>query len=118
MKWFLTWLRRGGQSKPLLAVPVAPEWSHEDAANWNQFLRSQTGQSLWLRARAMEAATCVNACAGKHEPKMAGGISFTLNWLEQMANAEAISRASLVKDANSETANSEPQTLDPELTYA
>ena len=86
--------------EPLISVPIAPEWMPEDASHWKQFLKTPAGQSLWLRARAMEAATCVKACAGLHDPKMAGGISFTLNWLEQLANGESISSASLAKDAN------------------
>ena len=83
-------------------IPIAPspDWTEDDASNWKSFLKTPSGQALWIRARAMEAATCIKACAGQYDPKMAGGISFTMNWLEQLANAETISSASLDKDAN------------------
>ena len=98
------WLVRLGvlaPFSPLAVVPLAPDWTPEDAMHWKQFLQSPAGQALWLRARAREASLCVAACAGKHDPKTAGGFSFTLNWLEGMANAESISAASAAQDANS-----------------
>jgi len=89
-------------SSKLLQVPVAPKWDVEEAQVWKAFLLSKCGQDILTKARAMEAATCVKACSGEGDHKLAGGISFTLNWLESLANVEAITSASLEKDANTE----------------
>ena len=121
MKALLKWLRRAwaqDASVPLLAVPIAPAWTAEDATHWKQFLLSPSGQSLLIRARAMETALCVSACAGKHEPKMAGVVSFAFNWLERMADAETITSASLAKDANYDTGTSEDAGTSLETSYA
>ena len=111
-------LRVPSSVSELPAVPLVVEWTADDARQWKTFLQSPAGQSLWQRARARQAALCVEACDGKFDPKTAGGVSFTLNWLESLANAEAISSAALVKAANTETAPDEPQTFDPELVYS
>jgi hypothetical protein len=88
MRKFLCWmfgLSHTSASAQEFSFPQCPVWSAEDAAHWRTFLGSPTGNSLWKRARAMQIASCVNACDGKLEPKLAGGISFTLNWMEQLA---------------------------------
>lgn len=121
MKRLAVWLRRAWAqdvSVPLLSVPIAPAWTPEDATRWKQFLQSPTGQSLLTRARAMEVGLCVNACAGKHEPKMAGGVSFAFNWLERMADAETITSASLEKDAPTEDSTSRDAVLSNETLYS
>ena len=121
MKALLKWLRRAWEqdaSVPLLAVPIAPEWTAEDATHWKQFLQSPTGQSLLKRARAMEVGLCVNACAGKHEPKMAGGVSICLNWMESLANTDAISSASLVNDAPTEDSTQRDAVFSPDTLYS
>ena len=121
MKRLANLLRRALKVKEplsLLSVPVAPAWTAEDATHWKQFLLSPSGQSLLIRARAMETALCVSACAGKHEPKMAGGVSFAFNWLERMADAETITSASLAKDANYDTGTSEDAGTSLETSYA
>jgi hypothetical protein len=98
-------------------VPVAPEWTVDDARQWKTFLQSPAGQTLWQRARAREAALCVEACAGKHDPKLAGGVSFALNWLESLANVESISSAADANAANSETGSSANAELSPEFAH-
>lgn len=121
MKRLANLLRRALKVKEplsLLSVPVAPEWTPEDATRWKQFLQSPTGQSLLTRARAMEVGLCVNACAGKHEPKMAGGVSFAFNWLERMADAETITSASLAKDATTEDSTQRDAVFSPETLYS
>jgi len=85
--------------KPLLIVPVAPDWTHDDAAKWKQFLQSDTGQTLWLRVRAIEAAASIKACCGEGDPKIAGGMSNAFNWLEGLAT---ISVASAAQEVNYE----------------
>ena len=85
--------------KPLLTVPVAPDWTPEDSARWNQFLKTQTGQALWLRVRAMEAAACIKACCGEGDPKFSGGMSNAFNWLEGLAS---ISVSSAAQEENNE----------------
>jgi len=96
------WLVRLGvlaPFSPLAVTPLAPDWTPDDAMRWKQFLQTPSGQALWIRARARETALCVAACSGKHDPKLAGGFSFTLNWLEQLSNCESISAASAAQDA-------------------
>lgn len=116
-KRLIGWLRRivGVSSTPLCAVPVAPEWTKEDAANWKQFLRTPTGQALWIRARAMEAATCVKACAGRANHRMAGGISYSLNWLESLAT---ISGDSPAKESTTDTDELAERHESNDLSYA
>lgn len=114
----LDWLRQREAtviSSPLLSVVPAPPWSPEDARQLLTFLRSPTGQTMLMKARAMEASTCVAACAGKGNPSRAAGISDTLNWLESLAT---ISGADPVQTANDETSHAQNENLDPELSYS
>ena len=104
-------------SKPLASVPLCPDWTEAEATKWQQFLRTPAGNALWMRARAREAALCVEACSGKHDPKMAAGFSFTLNWLEGLANPNLISSAADAKAANYEAPNGEPESLEPNLAF-
>lgn len=122
MKRILTWWRRVcgvSSSVPrLLAVTVAPEWTPDEARQWQTFLRSPAGQTLWQRARARQAALCVEACDGKFDPKMAAGFTFTLNWLEQLANAESISGATAAQVATTEAGTHEDAGFSPETSFA
>lgn len=121
MKKFIQLLARlaGVVPSSVNVLPVVPvaEWTAEDAFHWKQFLQTPAGQSLWQRARARQAALCVDACDGKLDPKTAGGFTFTLNWLESLANHEAISSAELAKSANAEAPNGEPETLESNLAF-
>lgn len=108
MKRFITLLARWAGVLPssvsaLPAVPVVVEWTLDDARQWKTFLQSPAGQTLWSRARARQASLCVEACDGKFDPKTAGGVSFTLNWLESLANVESISTAAVAQAAKSES---------------
>jgi hypothetical protein len=101
-----------------IAVPVVAEWTADDARQWKTFLQSPAGQSLWKRARAREAALCVQACGGQFDTKVAGGFSYTLNWFESLANPEIISTTEVAKSETIEAGTHEDAGFSPETSFA
>src|SRR5580692_3960184 len=81
-----------------ISFPECPTWMQEDADHLKSFLGTPTGQSLIKKMRAMQIANCIRACKGEIEPKLAGGITFTVDWFEKLS----ISGESPVKDSTTE----------------
>lgn len=102
---------------PLTAVPVCDDWTQDDAARWKDFLRTPAGHTLWQRARAREASLCVSACSGQGDPKVAGGFTFALNWLEGLAQPEKFSSSSDANEETTETGTHEDAGLSLETSY-
>jgi hypothetical protein len=102
-----TWLKKllhgRAAHSPVLQVPLAPEWTQENQAELRKFLSSKTGQTLLKKARAMEANYAVKACLnGSPDPKLVGGISFTLDWLVKLID---LPEATAVRVANTEASH-------------
>ena len=98
MKKFVTtlarWLTGVPSSVPAFsAAPVAPDWTDSHANELRRFLDSQAGKDFISKARAMEYHYCREACAGKLDPKMASGISFTLDWVSSLTKISSVSDA-------------------------
>jgi len=100
-----------------LVMPAAPDWTLEDAARWKQFLQSPTGQALWCRVRAMEAAACIKACQGEGDPKFSGGMSNAFNWLEGLATI-SVSPAAHGETSEDATLGEGQVPVNEELSYA
>lgn len=79
------WKRPVAASTPLPAIPLAPDWTEEHASHLLTFLKNPTGQALLQRARAKQAADCIEACKGGYDPRMAAGFSHAIDWLESLA---------------------------------
>ena len=82
------WFKRVPSNSPLIAAPVCPDWTSEDADQFAAFLRSPTGDTLIKRARALECANAIKAC--QQTPlaaSRAAGFSDCVNWLTSLAGA-------------------------------
>lgn len=97
------------------AVLVSPDWTESHANELRRFLDSTAGKDFVSKARAMEYHYCREACAGKLDPKMAAGISFSLDWI---ASLTKISSASLANDATTATGSMADAELANEPAYA
>lgn len=83
------WPFKQKESK-LKEVGFCPDWTHTNAAELKRFLASETGRILLQRARAMEAKHALDACSkGSPNPRTVAGITFTINWFENLARIPA-----------------------------
>ncbi len=62
-----------------------------------EFIGGETGQKLFMRARALEAAQAIKACNEifhtEKEAMRAAGFGDCLNWLERLASPQMISQS-------------------------
>ena len=94
-------LRKKLTSK-LPPVSGCPDWTVEHAKQWRTFLLTPAGHDLLARARAREASLAITEASDLDAPRICRGMTFTLNWLESLANAELISASAAANAEQSE----------------
>ena len=86
----------------LAPVSGCPDWTVEHATQWRTFLLTPAGHDLLARARAREASLAITEASDLDAPRICRGMTFTLNWLESLANAELISASAAANAEQSE----------------
>jgi hypothetical protein len=88
--------------KQLPPVSGCPDWTVEHAKQWRTFLLTPAGHDLLARARAREASLAITEASDLDAPRICRGMTFTLNWLESLANVELISASAAANAEQSE----------------
>jgi hypothetical protein len=116
--YFLGWTRKPKQAAldPNLPTRFASDWTAEDQGRWNNFLASDSGQSLLNRLRATAWHSFLRA--GQNDgPEAMAAFKKSAGYMECVEHLESLSRVSLPRNTedNIDARRSEGE---PELSEA